>query len=37
MNENIQVTDTERKEWIIHQLFLSMVFLIQIRENHLEC
>ncbi|MFC7677609.1 ribonuclease toxin immunity protein CdiI [Paenibacillus sp. GCM10028914] len=26
MNENIQVKDTERKEWIIHQLFLSMGF-----------
>jgi len=26
MNENIQVTDTERKEWIIRQLFLSMGF-----------
>lgn len=27
MNENIQVTNQEPKEWLIHQLFLSMGFL----------
>ncbi|GGA17447.1 hypothetical protein GCM10008018_72110 [Paenibacillus marchantiophytorum] len=26
MNENIQVTDPQRKDWLINQLFLSMGF-----------